>query len=83
MPDCNTEDQNTLINRARSLMVTYEDMAELIRLGAYRSGSDAAVDEAIHYHESLEGFLAQAKNEAFTLDQSYEFLKNIFGDQNS
>ena len=83
MPDCNTEDQNTLINRARSLMVTYEDMAELIRLGAYRSGSDAAVDEAIHYHESLEEFLAQAKNEAFTLDQSYEFLANIFGDQNS
>ena len=83
MPDCNTEDQNTLINRARSLMVTYEDMAELIRLGAYRSGSDAAVDEAIHYRESLEEFLAQAKNEAFTLDQSYEFLANIFGDQNS
>ena len=83
MPDCNTEDQNTLINRARSLMVTYEDMAELIRLGAYRSGSNAAVDEAIHYHEALESFLAQAKNEAFTLDQSYEFLKNIFGDQNS
>ena len=63
-------------------MVTYEDMAELIRLGAYRSGSDAAVDEAIYYHESLENFLAQAKHEAFTLDQSYEFLAKIFGGQN-
>ena len=42
-------------------MVTYEDMVELIRLGAYRRGSNAAVDEAIHYHESLESFLAQGK----------------------
>ncbi len=83
MPDCNTEDQNTIINRARSLMVTYENMAELIRLGAYRKGSDAAVDEAIQYHESLEKFLAQAKNEVFTLDQSYEFLANIFREKNS
>ena len=64
-------------------MVIYEDMAELIRLGAYRSGSDATVDEAIHYHESLENFLAQGKNEAYTLDQSYDLLASIFGEQNS
>ena len=83
MPDCNTEDQNKLINHARSLMVTYEDMVELIRLGAYRRGSNAAVDEAIHYHESLESFLAQGKNEAYTLDQSYDLLASIFGEQSS
>lgn len=81
MPDCNTTEQNSLIDRARSLMVTYEDMAELIRLGAYRSGSDQAVDEAIQYHGALEGFLAQGKLEAFTLDESYEQLANIFGQQ--
>ena len=60
-------------------MVTYEDMAELIRLGAYRSGSDVAVDEAIQYHEALEGFLSQAKTEAFTLDESYDQLGAILG----
>ena len=79
MPDCNSDAQNALIDRARSLMVTYEDMAELIRLGAYRSGSDVAVDEAIQYHDALEGFLSQGKLEAFTLDESYEQLGAILG----
>lgn len=79
MPDCNTEAQNSMINRARTLMVTYEDMAELIRLGAYRNGSDVVVDEAIQYHGALEEFLAQGKTEAFTLDESYEQLGTILG----
>ena len=36
-----------VINRARQVMATYADMEELIRLGAYRAGSSAEVDEAI------------------------------------
>ena len=35
MPDCNTKEQNTIIDRAKQLVSTYEDMSELIRLGAY------------------------------------------------
>ena len=81
MPDCNSEEQNALINHARSLMVTYEDMAELIRLGAYRSGSDPAVDEAIKFYGALEGFLSQGKMEAFTLEESYASLGAIFGQE--
>src|SRR3546814_2827228 len=38
MPGCNTDDENLLVTRARQLMATYDDMAELIRLGAYRTG---------------------------------------------
>ena len=49
MPGCNTAraERRGCIVRARILLATYDDMAELIRLGAYRKGSDAAVDEAI------------------------------------
>ena len=36
-----------VITRARQVMATYSDMEELIRLGAYRAGSSAEVDEAI------------------------------------
>ena len=36
-----------VIQRARRVMATYSDMEELIRLGAYRQGSSAEVDEAI------------------------------------
>ena len=67
MPGCNSAEENELIGRARRLLAIYDDMAELIRLGAYRRGADAAVDEAIHYYPALESFLAQDKQESTDL----------------
>jgi flagellum-specific ATP synthase len=66
-----------LLIRARAVMATYADMEELIRLGAYRAGSSAEVDEAIGLHQPLETFLAQGKDEASTLEQGYQRLKQI------
>ncbi|MBI5119467.1 MAG: flagellar protein export ATPase FliI [Rhodospirillales bacterium] len=77
MPGCNSDDENAVVSRARRLLATYEDMAELIRLGAYRKGSDPAVDEAIKYYGSIEGFLAQGKREAADLASGYLQLAEI------
>jgi flagellum-specific ATP synthase len=68
-----------LINRARRVMATYSDMEELIRLGAYRTGSSQEVDEAIRLHQPLEDFLAQRKDEATSLGKGYERLGQILG----
>ncbi|HEX9463624.1 MAG TPA: flagellum-specific ATP synthase FliI, partial [Alphaproteobacteria bacterium] len=57
----------------------YEDMAEMIRLGAYRRGSDPLVDEAIRYNPDLERFLSQGKNERADLAGSYALLAEILG----
>ncbi|WP_439817367.1 flagellar protein export ATPase FliI [Zavarzinia sp. CC-PAN008] len=77
MPGCNTDDENRLVTRARRLLSTYEDMAEMIRLGAYRAGSDQAVDEAIRYQPQLNRFLSQGKREQSTLAQGYAELAAI------
>ncbi len=79
MPDCNSESQNLLIDRARALLSTYKDMEELIRIGAYRSGSNDAVDAAIYFNPALEDFLRQSKNESFTLEQSFQSLAENLG----
>jgi flagellum-specific ATP synthase len=79
MPSCNSEAENAIIARARRLLAQYEDMAELIRLGAYRRGSDEGVDEAIQYQPALEAFLAQAKNDPTTLADGYRKLAEILG----
>jgi len=77
LPDCNTADENQLVRRARRLMATYDNMAEMVRLGAYRRGSDPSVDEAIHYHARLEEFLNQDMHEPTSLDEGYQRLADI------
>src|SRR6185369_6106490 len=79
MPGCNTPEQNALIRQARLQMSVYEDMAELIRLGAYRRGTDPAVDEAIRLYPGIESFLGQLRAERSDLETGYGQLAEILG----
>ncbi|MBL8645468.1 MAG: flagellar protein export ATPase FliI [Rhodospirillaceae bacterium] len=81
MPACNTDDQNDLINKARKIISTYEDMAELIRLGAYRKGSNPEVDEAMYYYPRIEEFLRQTKGDHTDLDACYRMLAEVLKPQ--
>ena len=72
-----TPEEFALVSKARKYIAAYEDMAELIRLGAYKSGSNRGVDEAIFYYPKIEEFLSQKKGEKFTLDEGYRLLKEI------
>ena len=77
MPGCNTPDEKEMVLRGKALMATYENMAEMISLGAYRQGSDVDVDAAIRYHPELEGFLSQDKDERTTLAEDYQALADL------
>jgi flagellum-specific ATP synthase len=83
MPGCNDAEQNRLVGLARQHLAMYENMAELIRLGAYRKGTDAKVDQAIHYYPALEQFLAQAREECGPMAEGYEALKRILDEAKS
>ena len=65
------------LTRARQVMATYADMEELIRLGAYRPGTSADVDEAIRLNKPIEDFLRQGKEEATSLAEGYRRLAQI------
>ena len=77
MPDCDTKEEFAIVSKARKYIAAYEDMAELIRLGAYKKGSNREVDEAIFYYPKIEEFLSQGKGERFSLAEGYEQLKAI------
>jgi flagellum-specific ATP synthase len=77
MPGCNSREETQLLRHARQLLSSYEDMAELIRLGAYRRGSDPQIDEAILFHEPLEHFLSQDRHERAQLADGYQELAEI------
>lgn len=79
MPGCNTDFENRVVREARRHMSTYEDMAELIRLGAYRRGSDIAVDQAIQLYPQIEQFLSQGRGERGEMPLGYLQLATILG----
>ncbi len=79
MPACNSAEENALVERARRLLATYDDMADMIRIGAYRPGADPAIDEAIHYQPALEAFLAQNIAEGAALADGYRQLAELLG----
>jgi len=80
MPGCVPAQMQAQITRARKLMSTYNDMEEVIRLGAYRKGSSAEMDEAIYFHPLLEEFLAQGIVETSQIEPGYEELARILND---
>lgn len=77
MPRCVPPEYQPVLRKARQLLSTYTDMEELIRLGAYRKGSDPTVDEAIHRFELIDDFLNQGKDEATSLSEGYLHLANL------
>jgi flagellum-specific ATP synthase len=79
MPACNTGEEQAIVAKARLPISTYEDMAELIRLGAYKAGTNGDVDAALKIHPQLEAFLSQKKDERSTLADGYAALNDIVG----
>lgn len=77
MPGCNSPQENQLVTAARRTLSAYEDMAELIRLGAYKAGSDPDIDRAIRLYPLFEEFLTQGKGENTSLAEGYRAIAGI------
>ena len=77
MPGCVPVSFRPILQKARELMSTYADMEELIRLGAYRKGSDPGVDRAIAINPALESFLTQQREERTSIADGYGMLQAI------
>ena len=63
MPATTTAEQVAWANRVRALIATYRENEELIRLGAYKPGTDPDVDAAIQAHPAINAFLKQGVEE--------------------
>jgi flagellum-specific ATP synthase len=77
MPANQQPPEREVVSAARQVMAAYANMEELIRIGAYRAGSDPLIDRAIELNPALEDFLRQDKDEATSLDESFARLAAI------
>jgi len=68
-------EQIKLTAAAREHLALYRQKQDLINIGAYSAGSNAAIDQAIALHEPLNCFLRQGVAEGVTAAQSWSLLE--------
>lgn len=71
LPGCHSSEEFTIMQAARRALARYADMEELIRVGAYKPGSDPETDAAIRLFRSLDDFLAQKRDDTLRAEQSF------------
>ncbi len=64
------KDQTLASRKLRSILATYADVQDLLRLGAYQKGSDPQTDKAIELMPRVEKFLKQDIGERSSFDQT-------------
>lgn len=72
-----TGENAALAAKAREHLAVYDDMREMIRIGAYRLGANAEVDRAIEIRNRLETFLGQKESERVGVDETFAALAAV------
>ncbi len=80
MNDIVGHDHQQAARALRRHLATYEENRDLVLMGAYRSGSDPAIDAAIAYHPAIMEFVRQDTSQVVTLDDAAMELTGVFGD---
>ena len=68
MPRVVSPEARTVPEEARRLLATYQEVEDLIRIGAYEAGTSPEADRAIAAHKSLARFLQQGMSEQIDPD---------------
>jgi len=80
LPGCLAAEQNDLRLAARDLLSVHGDMEELVRLGAYRTGSSAEVDRAVALVPAVERLLHQDKADPLPAGDGFPELAALLED---
>lgn len=76
-PDWRTRADSELVSRARQILSLHAEFAELVRMGAYRTGTDPVADEAIALAPQIEKFLCQHPKDKDTPEDALVALHGI------
>lgn len=63
--------------RLRDLLATYRQAEDLINIGAYVSGSNPKIDEAIRYQEEIVNFLKQDMHETSSFEETAAYFEKL------
>ena len=66
--------ERPLVGAARRILSTWNEVRDLVRLGAYRGGHDPVADEAVRLAPAVEQVLMQPKGEASDPAEAFAML---------
>lgn len=79
MTDIADDRSLNLSKRLRSVSSAYTQNLDFINVGAYQSGSNPHLDEAIRLQPAIKSYLQQGMDESVNLNQSIKELEALFG----
>ncbi|MBX5453771.1 MAG: FliI/YscN family ATPase [Acidobacteriia bacterium] len=74
---CYTPEEDDMVKKARAILSTYEEMRDLVRLGAYRPGANAEVDLSLRLAPQLENMLQQRPDEQSSIAEDFQKLRSV------
>jgi flagellum-specific ATP synthase len=77
LPGCHAQAELSIMQSARVALARHSEMEDLIRIGAYRKGSDRETDKSVFFAERAEAFLRQGKTEALSSVESFAALYGL------
>jgi flagellum-specific ATP synthase len=72
-----SKEHKTLANKASELMAIYKEAEDIINIGAYSTGSNPKIDQAISKIEKINEFTRQDIEESSEFETTLEMLKGI------
>ncbi|MDE6709299.1 MAG: flagellum-specific ATP synthase FliI, partial [Oscillospiraceae bacterium] len=76
MTEIADKDQRDTASKMRNLLSVYYANYDLVSIGAYKKGTNPALDEALRKIDKINGFLQQATDEAFSYEETIQMMKN-------
>lgn len=73
-----TKSHKSVAGKLKNVMATYNEAEDLINIGAYKNGSNPAIDYAISKIQAVNDYVCQDTMDKFTLEEEISMLEEIF-----
>lgn len=77
MPQITTDEHVLMSKAVRQVLSTCRKNQDLVSIGAYKQGTDPAIDSAFTLKPKLDGYLQQTMKETVPYDMCLSMLKNV------
>jgi len=77
MPAVTTPEHRARASHVRRLLAAWARSEDLVRIGAYKAGSDPELDQAMRARGVIRQYLMQDATEQMTMDESVQMLMKM------